>query len=205
MTAILLATGNPAKLARLRWLLDGLELESLGPADVVPEAVPEIPEDGADFAANAAQKAGAWSLAVPGILALASDGGMHIPALGHRWDALRTRRNAGTDASDADRIEHLLELMRDLHGDARRAIWHEALALAQDGMILHVWSAEGDGGTIVEHPPPDPVVDGTWTEHIRYYPRAGKRYCNLSAEEARALDLVWPRLRADVHTYFTAT
>ena len=204
MTAILLATGNPAKLARLRWLLEGLDMEPRSPADVVPEAVPSIPENGTDFAANAAQKARAWSMAVPGILTLASDGGLGIPALGERWDALRTRRNAGLDAGDADRIEHLLGLMRNLHGNARRAVWHEALALAQDGLLLHVWSAEGDGGTIVEHSPAGPLDDGFWTEYVRYYPQAGKVYRDLTPDEAHALDLVWPRLRADVHAYFTA-
>ena len=138
------------------------------------------------------------------MLTLASDGGLEIPALGERWQALRTRRNAGEGADNAERIRHLLDLMRDLRGEERHARRHEALALAQGGAALHVWTASGDGGLIVEQAPPGPADDPFWTERIRYYPAAAKRYHDLSAEELAALDSVWPRLRDEVRAYLSA-
>jgi XTP/dITP diphosphohydrolase len=200
MRELLLATTNPAKLARLRWVVEGLPCEVSTPDDF-PGLSPRVPEDGADFAANAAQKARAWSAAAEGMLALASDGGLDVPALGDRWVALRTRRNAGPAATNAGRIRHLLDLMRDLRGEERRAYWHEALALARDGTLLQYWTASGDGGLIVEEPPPGPLDDAFWNESIRYYPAAGKLYRDLSAEETERLDLVWPRLREEVRAY----
>jgi inosine/xanthosine triphosphate pyrophosphatase family protein len=200
MSALLLATTNPAKVARLRWVVEGLPFALRTPADY-PALSPRVPEDGADFAANAAQKARVWSAAADGALTLASDGGLDVPALGEQWIALRTRRNAGPDAGNADRVHHLLGLMRDLRGEQRRAYWHEALALARHGDLLQSWTATGDGGLIVEEPPPGPLDGAFWNESIRYYPAAGKLYRDLSVEEAERLDLVWPRLRAAVRAY----
>ena len=101
MRNLLLATTNTDKLARLRWVLDGLPFALCTPADLRADQIPVVAEDGADFAANAAQKAQAWSTAAGGTLTLASDGGMAIPALGPAWDALRTRRNDGLQADNA--------------------------------------------------------------------------------------------------------
>jgi len=200
---LLLATTNIAKLVRLRWVVEGLPYAPLTPADL-PANQAAQPEDGASFADNATQKAEAWSAAAGGMLTLASDGGLEIPALGDSWQALRTRRNAGEGADNATRIRHLLALMRDLRGEERRARWHEALALAQCGSTLHVWTVSGDGGLIVEQAPPGPADDPFWTERIRYYPAAAKRYHDLSAEELAALDTVWPRLGDDVRAYLLA-
>lgn len=199
---LLLATTNPAKLARLRWVVEELPFRALSAADCAG-AGPAVAEDGPDFAANAAQKALAWSAAAGGTLTLASDGGLEIPALGERWTALRTRRNAGPGADNDARTGHLLELMRDLHGEERRSIWHEALALARGSTLLRTWSATSDGGLIVEEYRPAPGDDAFWTESIRYYPAAGKLYRDLTGAELEALDGVWPRLRAEVRAYLT--
>jgi inosine/xanthosine triphosphate pyrophosphatase family protein len=199
MRDLLLATGNPGKLERLRWVVADLPFRVRTLADVQGVA-PAIDEDGADFAANAAQKAVAWS-AASGLLTLASDGGLDIPALGARWTALRTRRNAGPAADDAARIRHLLSLMEGLHGPARHAIWHEAVALADHGTLLRTWSARGDGGEIVEHAQPPEGDEGLWTERVRYYPAVGKLYRDLTEVELAALDLPWPRLRVEVRVY----
>lgn len=200
MNALLLATTNPAKLARLCWVVEGLPFDVRTPDDV-PARAPRVPEDGADFAANAAQKARAWSAAAAGMLTLASDGGLDIPALGERWNALRTRRNAGPGATNADRIRHLLDLMRGLRGEERRATWHEGLALARDGEVLRCWSDSADGGVIVEELPPGSLDSAFWTESVRYYPAAGKLYRDLGVDDLERLNLVWPRLREEVRAY----
>lgn len=194
----MLATSNVAKLERLRWLVEGLPLCACTATDLGIEP-PAVEEHGPDFMTNAAAKALAWSRVGQGLLTLASDGGVEIPALGEAWIALRTRRNAGPAATDAERIQHLLDLMQDLHGPARRTLWHEALALARDNVLLHTWSASGDGGEIV----PDAssvskMTSAFWTERVRFYPEAGKLYCELSPQELVAVQSVWPRLRAEV-------
>ena len=76
MSTLLLATRNPAKLAELRRLLDGVEV--LGLADV-PE-FPEAPETGATFAENALAKARDASAAT-GLPAIADDSGLRVDAL----------------------------------------------------------------------------------------------------------------------------
>lgn len=185
-------------------MVEGLPYVALTPADLPEGQAATVPEDGESFAENAGRKAATWSAAAGGMLTLASDGGLEIPALGERWQALRTRRNAGEGADDAARIRHLLELMRGLHGEERRARWHEALALAQGGAALHVWTASGDGGLIAEQAPPGTADDPFWTERIRYYPAAAKTYHGLSAEELAALDTVWPRLRGEARAALSA-
>ena len=201
MLHLLLATTNAAKMARLRWLIDDTPFVGCTAQNLAMDVVPTVPEDGQDFVENAAQKAEAWSRAAHGALTLASDGGLDIPALGERWSALHTRRNAGSAADDAARIRHLLDLMRDLHGEARRAYWHEGLAIACEGRLLQSWGAHGDGGLIAESPPAEAALHGFWTENIRYYPAMGKLYRDFTPAEAEAADQVWPQLREWVCAY----
>ena len=78
-TPILLATGNPAKQQTLRWLLEGLDLRPTTPEQLGLESVPE--EEGDTHQAIARLKAQEWSLA-GSTLAIASDGGLVLPALG---------------------------------------------------------------------------------------------------------------------------
>lgn len=200
---LLLATTNPAKLARLRWLVAGLPFTVLTPADL-PGVAPAVPEEGGTFAENAVQKARAWSRAAAGRLTVASDGGLVIPALGARWEALRTRRNAGESATPADRLRHLLALMEGLRGEERRALWCEAVAVdrgAPAPVAPSVWELQGDGGVILDRLPDGSLDSPFWTESIRYYPAVGKVYRDLDEQELQAMDQVWPRLRERVHAY----
>ena len=140
-TKILLATRNPAKQRTLRWLLEGLPLDlktdgELGLADETPA------EEGSSHEENARIKA-EWYSEAAGTLAIASDGGMVIPALGNRWRSLFTHRFAGDDANDEARLERLIDLMRPYGGDDRRAWWVEALAIADAGRIMASWQVEG--------------------------------------------------------------
>lgn len=203
-TPFLLATTNAAKLERLRWLVEGLPYRLLTPRDLTSLEYPDVPEDEGDFAANAAQKAGRWSAAAGGILTLASDGGMAIPALGTRWNAVRTRRQAGAGASDDDRIRHLLNLMRGMHGEERRVVWHEAIALARAGVVLAAWVEQGDGGLVVEEAPDVGAERGFWTERVRWYPALGKRLCELTDQERERVHDVWPRLRSRIRAELPA-
>lgn len=191
LTPILLATTNPAKADKLRWLLEGLPLEPQT-ADLQAPV-----ESGASFIENARLKAIAASRDG---LAIASDGGIQIPALGSSWNGLYTARAAGTDANDEIRAEHLLALMQ---GQAdRRVVWTEAVALADGGKLLESWEASGNEGVLTEAYDPANAVPGFWVYSLWLYPQLGKRYVELSAAELVQTDLTWGRLKELVQAFF---
>ncbi len=100
---ILLASGNPAKQQSLGRLLDGLPLSPITPQQLELESVPE--EAGDNHEAIARQKAGEWSRAAS-MLAIASDGGLVIPALGSNWESTLTHRFAGpSKGSQGETVE----------------------------------------------------------------------------------------------------
>jgi XTP/dITP diphosphohydrolase len=74
------ATTNPGKLRELRRLVAGLPVRVLSPDDL-GRPVPEVEEDGATFAENAAKKA-AELARFAGTYALADDSGLCVDALG---------------------------------------------------------------------------------------------------------------------------
>lgn len=73
-------TTNPGKLRELRRLVAGLAIRVVSPDDLGRPA-PEIEEDGATFAENAAKKAVAFAR-LAGMHALADDSGLCVDALG---------------------------------------------------------------------------------------------------------------------------
>ena len=199
---IVLATTNPAKLERLRWLLQGLGLTILPP--IAAGDAPAVVEDGATHQENAAKKAAAYSRRYT-CAAIASDGGLVIPALGAAWDPVHTKRLerlAPADASDTERIELLLRLMRPCTGEARTAWWEEALALANRGEIVRQWTAESPKGRIAQTYRPDLINPGFWAFSLWHIPEYGKSYVELSISERERLDDHWSRLKAQVQAYF---
>ena len=119
MPRMLLATGNAAKQAKLRWLIDGLGVAPVTPRDLGVSFDP--PETGETHLEVAQDKALAWADRI-GELVIASDGGAHIPALGASWNSLFTRRAAGDVPDDQARADHLLGLMRGRAGPDRDVV-----------------------------------------------------------------------------------
>jgi len=109
---IVLATGNPDKLAELEPLLPGAEVQG-APEGFHPE------ESGATLLQNAWIKAAALrERAEPEAVVLADDSGLMVHALGGR-PGIFSSRYAGPDATYADNCRRLLE---ELEGaDDRRA------------------------------------------------------------------------------------
>ena len=196
---ILLATGNPAKQQTLRWLLEGLNLRPVTPEQLGLTAVPE--EEGDTHQAIARRKAQQWSLA-GSMLAVASDGGLVLPALGSRWESRYTHRFAGPAADDAERVRRLLELMQPYRGDAREASWLEGLAIADRGRVLASWELRGGTGVIAEGPDETPGLLGFWAFSLWYFPQFGKTYNSLTPLQREALDDHWTRLRQLVQRFF---
>jgi XTP/dITP diphosphohydrolase len=193
---LLLATTNEAKVNRLRGLLEGLNI-SLELPKIVSRP-PRIEEDGDSHQAIAIQKALAWSKAFDG-LALASDGGLMVPALGSMWASLTTRRASDKHANDAERATHLLDLMRKLKGSDRAVAWVEAVALADRGNLIEHFQAEGLKGLLAEDYQPAPEgAPGFWVDGLWLHAANGKRRWELNTEERLSLKDPWEALASAV-------
>ena len=98
MIEILLASGNAHKLEEFRKMLEPVGVRILAPSDV--GGLPEVVEDGATFAANAAKKAMSGASASKR-WTLADDSGIAVEALGGA-PGVRSARFAGENATDAE-------------------------------------------------------------------------------------------------------
>ncbi len=199
-TPILLATGNRDKQAEFRRLLDGLPFTLVTPAEAGLSGVPE--EEGDTHEAIARDKAARWSKAAS-MLAIASDGGLAVPALGRRWESRYTRRFAGPAADNRERLRRLLELMRPYTGEERSASWVEALAIADSGRILVSWELHGGVGYLDEQPPAGPLPE-FWVFSVWRFPQFGATYSELDAGQRDSIDDHWGRLRRLARRYLTS-
>ena len=206
MKLLLLGTRNPAKLTRLRWMLEGLPVNLVtqaeagsGPKAAQGEATEEpLVEEGEEsLRANAEAKAAVWARTYQ-LLCLATDGGIAVPALGDRWRPALTRRAAGACASNEERASHILRLMRDLHGDQRRAYLVEAAALAlPSGGLVGSWEARSDAWVVADSYDPRGLPTGFWLPGVLLFD-SGRRYADLSPAERVAVDGHWEGLRPAV-------
>jgi XTP/dITP diphosphohydrolase len=133
-----MATRNPGKIRELKELLHDVGVTLLSLADF-PE-LPEIPEDGATFAENAATKAHAVAR-LTGSPALADDSGLAVDALKGAPGVYSARyaqdRTAPHSPTDADNWRKLLEEMQGIPWEARGAGFVCEIALAwPDGRLL---------------------------------------------------------------------
>ena len=187
--SVLLATTNPAKAERLRALAAGVALTLVEPSSIATP--PAVEEDAASHLGNAIHKAVAWSRAHRAV-ALASDGGLAIPALGDDWSSLVTRRGTGGDVSDEEHAVRLLRRMRDLDGERRAAHWTEAVALAREGALLGAWEASGLRGHIADaYVPPPNGAGGFWVRGLWVSGASSKRHWELSEADLAAEDDPW--------------
>ena len=200
---ILLGSTNPAKIERLRDCLDGWPF-TLVTVDELPGRDEPPEEAGGTHREIAEAKARDWAR-ICGGLAIASDGGVEIPALGSGWDSLFTRRAAGQDATDDDRIRHLVALMNHLQTDSERAAtWHEAVSIAEPtGVVVQTWEVTGPTGVIGHHPS-EQRIDGFWLASLWHFPSlGGKTYTELSAEELSTIGDPWLRLKTEIHQWLS--
>ena len=198
---ILLATGNGDKQRMLRWLLEGLSVHPVTPAELGISAAPDESADTHEAIARA--KAEEWS-SVAGMAAIASDGGLLVPSLGANWESRYTRRFAGPAADDSERQRRLLALMQPYSGPDRAAAFVEGLAIAERGRTLASWEVKGATGRIVDglDEAGDPTDgDGFWVFPLWYFPEFGRTYDRLTAEERSSLGDHWEDLRGLVQEF----
>ncbi len=135
MSTVLLATGNPGKLAELRRMLDG-PVRVLGLADLA-EFV-QAPETGATFADNALAKA-RDACAATGLASVADDSGLAVDAL-NGMPGVLSARWCGRHGDDRANLELVLGQLDDVPDERRGAAFVCAAALVLP-----------DGSHVVEH------------------------------------------------------
>jgi XTP/dITP diphosphohydrolase len=128
---LLLGTRNAGKVAELRALLKGLDLELLSVGDLA-DPPPDPPEDASTYEANAVAKALAYAQAT-GLPTIADDSGLEVDALGGA-PGVRSRRFFGEHATPAERNRMLLGLLDGVTDRTARFV--AVIALAQpDGRV----------------------------------------------------------------------
>jgi XTP/dITP diphosphohydrolase len=145
---VVLASGNAGKLREVRALLAALPVALVCLAEVGDVA---LPDEGDDYAANAAAKALAAARA-SGLLALGDDSGLEVDALGGA-PGPRSARFGGPGLDDAGRTRALLAALADVPPARRGARFVCVAALAApDGLITTTrgecagWIAEAPRG-----------------------------------------------------------
>ena len=133
MIKLLLATNNQGKLAELRSLLNGLDLELVTPADLGLNL--QIEETGESYRENAILKAAGFAKA-SNLWSLADDTGLEVEALDGAPGLYSARYAPQPDPTDRDRR---LVLLRNLEEKPRpwKAVFRCVVALCgPDGSII---------------------------------------------------------------------
>ena len=190
--SVLLATGNADKQRMLRWILEGLPVAPVTPAELGIAAEPDESADTHEAIARA--KAEEWSN-VAGMAAIASDGGLLVPALGANWESRHTRRFAGPAADDRERQRRLLALLQPYSGADRAAAFVEGLGYRRTwARTLASWEVRGATGRIVDglDEAGDPTGGmGFWVFPLWHFPEFGRTYDQLTDAERASLGDHW--------------
>lgn len=132
-TTVVLATSNPGKLAEFRALLEGLPIELLSASEVLGR-MPLVVEDGETFEQNAVKKARAIAEEAL-MITLADDSGLEVDVL-RGAPGVRSARYAGERATDAENNQALLQALRDVPAEDRRARFRCVLC------VIDPWSGD---------------------------------------------------------------
>jgi len=176
---LFLASSNPGKLAEYRGLAAAsapslpVELELLPGFDTLPA----FEENAPTFAENAAGKALHYSRHRNGLV-FADDSGLVVPALGGA-PGVHSARYAGPQATNSQRIEKLLDEMRDKTGPDRVAYFVCAIALAERGRAMAIVT-DRVNGEILEAPRGS---GGFGYDPVFYFPALEQTFAELPAEE----------------------
>jgi inosine/xanthosine triphosphate pyrophosphatase family protein len=188
---LVLATSNPAKVERLRWLLAGVR----GVEFVVAETALAVAEGEDALCENASTKARAYAVTYC-YRSVATDGGVDVPALNGRWNPVLTGRNAA----------QLLDLARDLHDNEREAFQVECVAVADErGQIIGAFESRSTARLLARVFDPRGLPRGFWVPGVLLYGPDRKRFADLSPVERESLaDDHWLALRERVSALIAA-
>ena len=170
---IVAATNNKNKLREFKEILSPLGYQIISLKDLGLDI--EVEETGTTFEENSLIKAKAV-LKATGMASLADDSGLMVDALGGEPGIYSARYCEG---SDADRINYLLEKMKDIPDEKRTARFVSAITLMfTDGDIV---TAKGTcEGKIAKAPS---GKNGFGYDPVFYVEKYGKTFAELSAEQ----------------------
>ena len=143
MTTIVLATRNAHKVAELRRILTdaGLDVALVG-TEAFPD-LPDVPETGTTFAANALLKAHAVAR-FTGLPAVADDSGLCVDAL-NGMPGILSARWCGRHGDDVANLRLLLGQLAEVPAARRSGAFHCAAAIATPGGEERVVEASLEG------------------------------------------------------------
>jgi len=178
---IYFASSNPGKLAEFRALAASQAAERMSQISVelLPgfESLPPFEEDAPTFGENALGKALYYSQLSKGVL-FADDSGLVVPALDGR-PGVRSARYAGPHATSAERIDKLLEELRDKSALERAAYFCCVIAVVEEGRPVAIVSHCADGQILAA----PRGTGGFGYDPIFYLPALGKTFAELSQDE----------------------
>jgi XTP/dITP diphosphohydrolase len=185
---VLIATSNPGKLRDFAGAAIPFGITIANILNLCSLA--EVVEDGAAFEENARKKAEGYSLVVPGELVLADDSGLEIDALdgapgvhSARYAApdLQNKEphQAESNTDDEANNARVLRELASLPAEKRTARFVCVLAAARNGHLIQTFRGTAEG-VILTAPRGH---NGFGYDPLFYFPRIGKTFAELSAEE----------------------
>ncbi|MBL8208283.1 MAG: RdgB/HAM1 family non-canonical purine NTP pyrophosphatase [Blastocatellia bacterium] len=182
MQKLLIATTNAGKVREISLLMGAMPYEVVGLKDL-PAAPPPVEETGTTFTANAILKS-EYYFAETGLLSLADDSGLEVDALDGA-PGVYSARFAGEDATDADRVVKLLELLRDVPDEARTARFVCSLALTGNlNGATQTCVFEGFAEGLITHAPRG--SSGFGYDPVFFDEGVGRTFAELTREEKSA-------------------
>ena len=173
---LVIATGNRSKGREMSEILHDLGVEILTLQDF-PGADTEVEETGSTYRENAELKAVA-AAKTTGHICIADDAGLEIDALGGQ-PGLYSRRFLGEETPFSEKMDRVLEMLRDVPDSERGARFNCAVAIAvPDGPVYHCTGiCEGRIGH------EKCGQNGFGYDPIFIIPELGKHMAELPAEE----------------------
>ena len=172
---LVIATKNKKKLAEIKELLADLDFNVLSIEDF--PNIPDVIEDGNTFEENAKKKAVQIAEATKG-LTLADDSGLEIDYLNGQ-PGVYSARFAGENATDTDRNNKVLSLMKDVPAEKRKARFRCAVAIANSNVYLRIVSGKCEGEIAFE----PKGNHGFGYDPIFIVPEYGKTFAELGTEK----------------------
>jgi XTP/dITP diphosphohydrolase len=152
---IFLASGNAKKLAELKSMCSGLDVEILAPSDI-DAPLPDVVEDGDDFLSNASKKALEFAEFASehlgdDVWALADDSGLCVDYLDGAPGVYSARyANESGPNRDQANNEKLLADMQNAVADERNAAFWCVIAVAHRGKVLFAVEGSVNGRILLE-------------------------------------------------------
>lgn len=176
---LLLATANQGKVKEIKQSLSHLSLEVLSIKDISSAYI--FIETGKTFMENAEGKTLFYSRIWPG-LTLGEDSGLEIECLSGAPGVL-SARFSGEQATDEKNIEKVLQLLKGVPREKRKARFVSCMVLAIKDKIVHRIKEHVSGYLLTQKQ----GENGFGYDPIFFYPPLNKTFAQLSAEEKNSV------------------